>query len=831
MASKQVRSAYEFIKRPTIACRRGPEFSFTRASASSMPIWGGYHLKFPEDVPLWGNANPRIQLLTNSEDLSHADWAKDGLTVAKDATDPHGNPNSAWTLTEDTSVGLHSLSQAYADFELYQYAHISIWVNAAASNARYVYLSTADLSDQYYPFVVDLVTKRIVDNSYFGTSEEGVTDMGNGWIVLEGITQLFTDKDSLVFGITDSPTRTDIAGGYTGDGSGSVIVWHPAMTFSGDLGYDPDGYTSSDDKVEWLSQYQLYNYCLNSGLRGYGGKGTPPDGFGYSPGYGWSEVGAGGGDLAASTQAVPTKNPSTDPVEANAVRCYGTNTQYYLAYDGSYGFVYPTDDNLTLSIFIEDITVAPSGNIIDVSGLTGVTGTTTADINDMDADGWVSITFSVPQGTGLNGSNTLIGLGVSGNDTGDFTWSSPMITEGSTRLPYVANNGDYYYGAVGEYVAGYRELDLYGLYIAPEAAGLLAQSNPVTDGGWTTTNVALAWANIQMNDIRSGGTRFTATGGGSGASNITKGITTEASKRYTVTLPISPYFEQWYYLAVTGMASQSIYAYYDVKAATIGGVGADAVATIESTRSGWARQLKLEFVSDAVDTSAVLEIHNASADGNLVVPLDGNHRGFIGDVNVIEGSADTIIEAFGTPVTRAADVMKRTDISDVTSEGVIDISFRTWSDVENEDKTLWSISDGSADDRMELRITGGNLQLVVVDGGVSQVAATGSSTIAADTEYRASVYYKLNDFQVWLDGTSEVVDTSGTLPAWTQMNLGSNWNDVEQLDGFVREFKVYSGDYSEDMAAISGGTYTDPASGIECEGTRGLCRPLIRDVS
>jgi hypothetical protein len=386
----------------------------------------------------------------------------------------------------------------------------------------------------------------------------------------------------------------------------------------------------------------------------------------------------------------------------------------------------------------------------------------------------------------------------------------------------------YYYDGLGEHVAGYKELTPKGMYIG-RAYTTLESDHRVAQASWTPTNCNTYFSNY-LTIWRAGESTLMRGDnvGGTAQLYVSTPITTAASTRYTVTFSIAKAIPSrtastrtWAYIAVEGMASQDISAYIDMQTLTFGTVGANVTGYgIRSADVGYSGIGWIEFVSDATDTSAELRVYHAAADLNLTVTRDLGYI-FWHHVNITPGSGLTYHKHVdATPQARGADVLKRTDISDVSAtEGVIYMKLLTDPhDTSSEDRTLWSLSDGTANERMELIITGGKLKLNVVDGGVSQVAMTGATTLAVDTVYETAVYYKANNFQLWLDGSQDVAtDTSGTLPTWTQLNVGSDYNDATQLDAYLQEFKVYAGDFSGDMAGISAGTFKDPQSGVESD--------------
>ena len=89
-------------------------------------------------------------------------------------------------------------------------------------------------------------------------------------------------------------------------------------------------------------------------------------------------------------------------------------------------------------------------------------------------------------------------------------------------------------------------------------------------------------------------------------------------------------------------------------------------------------------------------------------------------------------------------------------------------------RPIVSLDDGTANERIEMYVTGTTLKFRVIDGGATQCDIT-SGTVAANTFYKAAVAWAANDFTGCLSGTlAASPDTAGTLPTVTLMRIGSD---------------------------------------------------------
>jgi len=870
--SAKLKAKYDFRKY-RITPHIGPELTFTRASDAWEPNAEGLNPWFRDDQPRYYGAWVAHNLARGSEDLDDAVWTNDGLiTPVGGQEDPDGG-ETAWLLTEDTSTGFHMLSQdtgAYDDAAGNPLLASSIWFKLPAdSTARYVWLAYAGATDTTVMMVLDLQEGIISDGSEYyawdGNPDwEGLYTHPDGWyqITTVGLVTGAT-RDNLSFGISDGPLKTDVSGGHVGTDR-SVLAWHPQQ--SQNVGWWSSEYpynayapsTPTADGYAYYGQGMGLNYLWNSELYGYTGSGSSPaevwwyyKSYISSPSvyedYTWAEGGTGGtgervdsiipsgGSAGAPTQPSATPNRKMANGFQNACRCYGTNATYWLDYNAEGFWYWSAFQDLTFSILIEDIVTAPTGPVIALIGSSGI-AVTTKTIDDRDEDGYISLT--IPDGYTAVG-RIQIGLGADGNnDTGDFTWSSPQLNEGLTRHAYLPNNNISWAGVRASFVedvAPFR-IGQRGIHIEAANTNLVASNNKYNATDWTPSAgvnagaiAGTAWGLTQL-----GAAMYTrtTTAGGSAEASLSQDLTFETSTEYELSVDIFEAYD-WCYVEITGLGALDISAYGSVRDFTggpqVGAVGADCTASAawEDGIKGSTGTLRVRFTSDAVDTAGTLKLWGADADGDNLVALNGLTKSAFCDINVQKGRGSSRIWSVGTstPGSRAAEVLKTTDIGEITNtRGVIYARFRTGEDIQarnGSDKTVWSLSDGTANERMELKIIGSALVLEVVDGGVAQATITGTTTLTVDTEYQVAVYYEANDFEIYLDGSSEGTDTSGTLPTWTQLNIGSDWNDVEQLDGWIGEFQAWKKFKKSEMAALtSTDDYDEPHDDNRCGRTR-----------
>jgi hypothetical protein len=99
--------------------------------------------------------------------------------------------------------------------------------------------------------------------------------------------------------------------------------------------------------------------------------------------------------------------------------------------------------------------------------------------------------------------------------------------------------------------------------------------------------------------------------------------------------------------------------------------------------------------------------------------------------------------------------------------------------------TLLSIDDDQAgDDRIELINSAGTLQLLVIDGGVTQ-ATLSLGSLTASTKFRAAVRIQTDSVAGSLNGAAAVTDTSATYPTLSTMRIGQDISGGDIWNGHV----------------------------------------------
>ena len=147
--------------------------------------------------------------------------------------------------------------------------------------------------------------------------------------------------------------------------------------------------------------------------------------------------------------------------------------------------------------------------------------------------------------------------------------------------------------------------------------------------------------------------------------------------------------------------------------------------------------------------------------------------------------------ALGTSMTRLADsaLMTGTDFSSwyVTTQGVLLFTAR----IPAGDGYLFSVSDNTANNRISVRKSSGNLIYEVLSGGATQASISVAAPTVGTTA-KIAVSFIANLFSFAVNGTAGTDDTAGTVPTVSRLTVGSDhtpanhWNESAALTRYFR---------------------------------------------
>jgi hypothetical protein len=192
--------------------------------------------------------------------------------------------------------------------------------------------------------------------------------------------------------------------------------------------------------------------------------------------------------------------------------------------------------------------------------------------------------------------------------------------------------------------------------------------------------------------------------------------------------------------------------------------------SIENIGNGWYRCIAVVPIpASGVFGFRVLVSQDGSATAYAGNGTDGV---FIWGAQLEASSYPTsYIPTTSASATRVADVAQKTGISSLIGQTEGTVYFELQRNNTDNDTRL-QISDGTTSNWLFVSIeTGLNPRAYCNVGGVNQFSAYGSAV--SNSTHKVAFAYKNNDFKVYIDGVASITQTSGSVPACTQLDVGS----------------------------------------------------------
>jgi hypothetical protein len=216
-----------------------------------------------------------------------------------------------------------------------------------------------------------------------------------------------------------------------------------------------------------------------------------------------------------------------------------------------------------------------------------------------------------------------------------------------------------------------------------------------------------------------------------------------------------------------------------------GTVTADAgyVASIIPQGDGWFRCIVTATCTASVLQNVGVWLINTTTAGEGI---------YIDAIQLETGSvATSYIPTVAATATRNADVISKTGVSGFIgqAEGTLyaEVDVRNF----QVNGRILAISDGTSTNRVTIFFTTSNsFRFIVTNGGSAQVAVN-SSTFSSGV-FKVAVAYKTNDFVLYINGAQAATDTSGSVPACSDVYLGTAEDGgTNPLNDRIRAAAIY----------------------------------------
>jgi hypothetical protein len=164
--------------------------------------------------------------------------------------------------------------------------------------------------------------------------------------------------------------------------------------------------------------------------------------------------------------------------------------------------------------------------------------------------------------------------------------------------------------------------------------------------------------------------------------------------------------------------------------------------------------------------------------------------------------ATSVIKTTGSAQPRNADVISKTGLGSVLpqTEGWVyaEVDTRVLGNT-GAGRRIISLSDGTNDNRIEIiKATTDGITYFVVSGTSVVVNATFSSNLSGKLKIIGS--YKLNNFNLYINGTKVITDTSATVPTLSNVNLGASVGGGLLFNDTIHSIAIGSGPITDASA-------------------------------
>ena len=412
-------------------------------------------------------------------------------------------------------------------------------------------------------------------------------------------------------------------------------------------------------------------------------------------------------------------------------------------------------------------------------------------------DGWYlcSAVLSVSAGSfGYRINLTPNGTTTSYNGTGTdgiYIWGAQLV-EGTSARDYLRTETRLNIPRIDYSLEGCPNI-----LLEPQRTNLALQSSSFDNATWTKTN-----SSITANSTTSpSGVVDADTFSGDGTNNQHQ-ITQSASVTSGVTYTTSVYakkntnnFIQIY--NINAFFGSNAWANFDLNNGVLGSVGSATTAKIENVGNGWYR-CTITAAATSSGTSATSFFHlitsatSARGESNTL-----STSVFLWGAQLEAGAyATSYIPTTTASVTRNADVLQLNGASALIgqTQGTMFCELRIGaSDASGSVRNILSISDGTANNRIEVYRFNNTIQYDYVSGGVIQFTGSVFTITNFNTTLKIAIRYSLNNVKTFINGVLVSTDTTALIPACNQVNVGSNriGSPTTIYGGFINEMALF----------------------------------------
>jgi hypothetical protein len=272
---------------------------------------------------------------------------------------------------------------------------------------------------------------------------------------------------------------------------------------------------------------------------------------------------------------------------------------------------------------------------------------------------------------------------------------------------------------------------------------------------------------------------------------INTAFTVTIGQTYTRTIYAKADGRNWISLLI--IDATQFRAFFNLSTGVVGTVTSGLTATIQSVGNGWYRCSVTRTAASVALTSMAIEL--ASADNTGSYTGNGTSGVFLWGAQLELGAyPTTYIPTTTASATRVADSASKTGISSLIgqSSGSLFIEFIS-PFLESYTQRIFTLSDGTNSNVIGIQLTSTNqLIFYVENGGVNQVVITKNNpAITLGSSVKIAAAYANNDFVFYVNGTQIGTDTSGSVPATSQVRF-SEGNGTSIYYGQIKQVALFT---------------------------------------
>ena len=231
--------------------------------------------------------------------------------------------------------------------------------------------------------------------------------------------------------------------------------------------------------------------------------------------------------------------------------------------------------------------------------------------------------------------------------------------------------------------------------------------------------------------------------------------------------------------------------YFDLNLGIVEGTSGTISNSIEDYGNGWYR-CSMTFDQ----TNSIINLYLSNNSNSLA----STGRAYIQYAQLEQGSyATSYIPTSGAAVTRVAEACNGAGNEDIfnDSEGVL---FAEISAVNEATPKRISISDGTTNEVVDLRVVASELLCVVIVGGTAQATLSYSQATISDFN-KIALKYKTNDFALWVNGFEVATDISGSTPSGLDILNFDRGTGTINFYGNCKDIRVYNTALTDEQLA------------------------------